>query len=58
MAGQEQEAAATLLACTIKVYDTEDSWYVGNELHHGMHVHLSGPHSAYVIICDGNNPIR
>ncbi len=58
MAGQEQEAAATLLGCIMKVYDGEETWYVGSELHNGVHVHLSGPRAAYEIICDLNNTIR
>ena len=58
VAGQEQEASATLLACTVKVYDSGDTWWVGNELQHDMHIHLSGPRTAHEIISDVNNPIR
>jgi hypothetical protein len=58
VSGQEQKAAATLLACTVRVYDSEETWFVGNELHHGMHVHLLGPRTAYEIICDRDNQNR
>jgi very-short-patch-repair endonuclease len=54
----EQEASATLLACTVKVYDSGSTWWVGNELQQGINIHLSGPRTAYEIICDVNNPIR
>ena len=54
----EQEASATLLAFTVKVYDSGSTWWVGNELQQGINIHLSGPRTAYEIICDVNNPIR
>jgi len=56
--GQEQEAAATLLASSLTIYGSEDTWFVGNEVHTGLHVNITGPRTVYEIITDEKNPIR
>ena len=56
--GQEQEAAAILLSSSLSVYDAGETWFVGNEVHFGLHINVSCPRTAYEIINDEKNPLR
>jgi hypothetical protein len=45
--GGEYDAASVLLACTMRVEESGDSWYVGDETHHALHIEVHGPRAAY-----------
>jgi hypothetical protein len=55
--GQEEEAAAMLLASSLDAYESGDTWFVGNELQYGVHIGLSGPRLVYEMICDDKHPV-
>lgn len=55
--GQEEDAASVLLACSLDVWESGDTWYVGDERHIALHVSAVGPRSAYEILADGRRPI-
>src|SRR5712691_3455445 len=59
ISGEEREAAAILLASSSLIaYEDGDSWYVGNEIHSGIHITISSPRQAHEIIIDDKNPLR
>ena len=45
--GGEEDAASVLLACTLSVWTSGDSWYVGDETHYAVHLEVTGPRAAY-----------
>jgi hypothetical protein len=45
--GGEEDAASVLLACSIAVWESGDTWYEGDELYNALHVALTGPRAAY-----------
>jgi hypothetical protein len=45
--GGEEDAASILLACSLSVWTSGDSWYVGDEVHYAVHVEITGPRAAY-----------
>lgn len=55
--GHEEDAASVLLSCSLNIWDSGDSWYVGSETTHGLHVDLTGPRAAYEILQDYNHAI-
>lgn len=55
--GQEQDAAITLLSCSLNVYETGNSGWVGAETHYEVHVTLSGPRATYDTLLDEQNGI-
>ncbi len=52
--GGEEDAASVLLSCSLKVWESGDTWYVGDEVHRALHVMLSGPRVAYDILNTGD----
>jgi hypothetical protein len=38
--GGEEDAASVLLSCTLRIYHSGDTWFVGDETHF---THLQGP---------------
>jgi hypothetical protein len=45
--GGEEDAASVLLACTMEVWTSGDTWYAGDEVLEALHVALTGPRAAY-----------
>lgn len=45
--GGEDDAASVLLACSMQVWTSGDTWWAGDELHEALHVALTGPRAAY-----------
>lgn len=55
--GQEEDAANVLLACSLRVWDSGDTSYAGDEIHEAVHVTLTGPRAAYEILTKASHPI-
>jgi hypothetical protein len=55
--GQEEDAANVLLSCSLSIWESGDTWYVGDELHSALHVKLTGPRAAYKILRNEDHPI-
>ena len=55
--GGEENAANVLLACQLRVWESGDTWWVGNEAHSALHVELTGPRVAYDALNDAKNPL-
>ena len=55
--GGEEDAASVLLSCTLSVYPSGDTWFVGDETHFAVHVEVAGPRAAHDALQDENNPI-
>lgn len=55
--GDEEHAANLLLACRLRVWESGDTWYVGDEVHAALHVELDGPRVAYDALNDRDNPL-
>ncbi|MBC7263699.1 MAG: hypothetical protein H5T64_04995 [Chloroflexi bacterium] len=55
--GQEEDAASVLLSCSLDVWESGDTWYVGDEVHYALHITLTGPRAAYDILCNDHHPI-
>lgn len=56
--GGEEDAASLLLACSMSVDDSGDTWYVGDEIHYAVHVEMTGPRAAYDVLSDDANSVR
>ena len=52
--GQEEDAASVLLSCSLSVWESGDTWFVGDEVTRALHVKLTCPRVAYEILCDDN----
>lgn len=50
--GGEEDAANVLLACELAIWESGDTWYVGDEVHAALHVELAGPRVAYDALSD------
>lgn len=55
--GGEEDAANMLLACELAIWESGDSWYVGDEVHAALHVDLAGPRVAYDALSDEQNTL-
>jgi hypothetical protein len=55
--GGEEDAASVLLSCTLRVYHSGDTWFVGDETHFAMHVEVTGPRAAHDALREENSPI-
>lgn len=55
--GGEEDAASLLLSCGLKIYQSGDSWFMGDEALSAVHVEIYGPRAAYDVLCDDNNAI-
>jgi hypothetical protein len=55
--GREEDAASVILSCTLRHWESGDSWWVGDEQSHAIHVSLTGPRQAYDILRDDKQPI-
>ena len=53
--GGEENAANLLLACELRIWESGDTWWVGDEQHFALHVELSGPRVAYDAMNDEQN---
>lgn len=51
--GGEEDAASVLLACKLKVFESGDTWWVGDESHAALHVEVHGPRAAYDALSEG-----
>lgn len=51
-----EDAASVLLSCSLEFWQSGDTWYVGDETHHALHVKLTGPRAAYDILTDPTHP--
>jgi hypothetical protein len=56
--GGEHDAANMLLACSLEVWESGDTWWAGDELLSALHVSVSGPRSAYEALSDDESAIR
>lgn len=54
--GGEEDAASVLLSCSLEFWESGDTWYVGDETHHALHVRLTGPRAAYEILTKPAHP--
>lgn len=45
--GGEEDAASLLLSCSLDVWASGDSWFVGDESHEALHIVIRGPRAAY-----------
>ncbi len=55
--GGEEDAASVLLSCSLRFWESGDTWFVGDEVHSALHVKLTGPRAAYEILSDSAHPI-
>jgi len=55
--GREEDAASVLLSCSLSIWESGDTWFVGDEVHSALHVELRGPRVAYEILRDSHHPI-
>ena len=55
--GQEEDAASVLLSCSLSVWESGDTWYVGDETYSAVHIKLVGPRAAYEILRKEDHPI-
>lgn len=55
--GGEEDAASVLLSCSLRVWESGDTWYSGDELHSALHVKLTGPRAAYEVLTDDQHEI-
>ena len=56
--GGEENSANVLLACTLHVRYSGDSWWAGDERLDGVHVELAGPRTAHDLLhADLENPV-
>ena len=56
--GGEEEAASVLLSCSLELFESGDSWYVGDEVIYAVHVSFIGPRVAYDILSNTSDPVR
>lgn len=45
--GGDDQAASLLLACTLRVDPSGDTWWSGDEQQYAVHVYVTGPRAAY-----------
>ena len=55
--GHEEDAASVLLACSLDVYLSGDTWYRGDEVIYAVHVHATAPRPAFEVLLDTKHPI-
>lgn len=55
--GGQEDAASVLLACSLAVYESGDTWYVGDETHRALHVEIHGPRAAYDALGDEQSAV-
>jgi hypothetical protein len=55
--GGEEDAASVVLSCSLEVWESGDSWYVGDETVWALHITLTGPRSAYGILTDKSHEV-
>lgn len=55
--GAEEDAASVLLACSLGVWESGDTWFVGDEVTHALHIKLTGPRAAFEILSNDSHPI-
>lgn len=55
--GREEDVANLLLSCSLSVWESGDSWFVGDETHYALHVKLTGLHAAYEVLRNDRYPI-
>lgn len=48
--GREEDVANLLFSCSLRVWESGDSWFVGDETHYALHVKLTGPRAAYEVL--------
>jgi hypothetical protein len=53
--GGEEDSASVLLACKMRIEESGDSWWNGDERTFALHIDLIGPRTAYEIINDPNH---
>lgn len=55
--GGEEDAASVLLSCSLRVYQSGDTWFMGDETHFAVHVEVTGPRATHDALRDENSPI-
>ncbi len=50
--GGEEDLASILLSCSIAIWESGDTWYVGDETHFALHITITGPRAAYDLFTD------
>lgn len=55
--GGEFEAANCMLACRLNVFESGDTWHVGEEVHCAVHVEIRGPRPAFDLL-NADGPVN
>lgn len=55
--GNEEDAANLVLSCELELWESGDSWFVGDETHYALHVNVNAPRVAYDILRQPSHPI-
>ncbi len=55
--GGEEDAASLLLSCSLYIYESGDTWFVGDEIHFAVHIEITGPRASYETLIDSQNQI-
>lgn len=55
--GGDEDAASVLPACSLTVYESGDTWYVGDATHRALHVEISGPRAAHDALSDERSAV-
>ena len=55
--GGEEDATSVLLSCEMTVWESGDTWYVGDEVHSALHVSMTGPRVSYEILSQASHSV-
>lgn len=55
--GGETDAAGLLRECSLDVYESGDTWFVGDEVHEAVHVEIRARRGVYELLTGGNGPL-